>query len=76
MVSSDERKKENLTENTLDKTLILICVPRPGVEYNDFRIVTRSKKKRGSVIAQKVEILIYELVEVNEIYNINVLHGP
>jgi hypothetical protein len=75
MVSSDERKKENLPENTLDKTLRLICVPRPGVEYNDFKIEP-GQRKRGSVIAKKVEIIAYELAEVNEIDNINVSHGP
>jgi hypothetical protein len=57
--SSDERIKTNIKtiENALDKTLLL-----RGVEYNDIRI--EPEKKKIGLIAQEVELIIPEVVQL------------
>ena len=63
--TSDERIKTNIKtiENALEKTLLL-----RGVEYNNFKI--DPDKKCLGLIAQEVELIIPEVVDVNEMDNI------
>ena len=63
--TSDERIKTNIKtiENALDKTLLL-----RGVEYNDFRF--EPDKKHIGLIAQEVELIIPEVINVSVLDNI------